>query len=63
VSEGGGCGRQVQERIMRDEVKWVTKHHISKPNHAKYQKIIGILEDAETILTIRQHIQLVGHSE
>ena len=52
VTEGGGWGQKVQERIMRHEVLWVTKRRIPEPGQGKH-KIISLLEDADTILAVR----------
>ena len=63
VADGGGWGSRIQERIMRQEVSWVKRRYIEKPKQGQHQKILFMLEDAETMLTVRNYISSVGDSK
>ena len=63
IAKGGGWGRRVQERILKHEVLWVTKRKIPRPAHGRHRKIVSLLEDADTLLAVREYILKAGDSK
>jgi len=63
IAKGGGWGRRVQERILKHEVLWVTKRKIPCPAHGRHRKIVSLLEDADTLLAVREYILKAGDSK
>jgi len=63
VLDGGRWGQRTRRRIMRHEVSWVKKCLIPEPNEGRERKVVTLLEDPETILTVRQHILHMGESK
>lgn len=63
VADGGRWGRQIRKRIMWQEVSWVKRRDIEKPKQGQHQKILYMLDDAETMLIVRNYINSVGDSK
>lgn len=63
VADGGAWGNRICRRIMRQEVSWVKQRTIEQPRQGQHQKILFMLEDADTILAVRTYINSVGDSK
>ena len=63
VADGGGWGKRIRDGILRQEVSWVKRRYIEKPRQGRYQKILFMLDDAETMLMVRNYINSVGDSK
>jgi len=53
----------VQERIIVDEVLWVTKRVIQYPGRRRYKKVVSLLENPNTVLMVREYILKAGDSK
>ena len=63
VADGGGWGKRIRDRILRQEVAWVKQRYIEKPKQGQHQKILFMLDDAETMLVVRNYMNSVGESK